>query len=121
MGLENAHRFARLDEQCLVVLQLLQRGNDGFEAFPVSRGLASPTVNDQLLGLLGYIRVQVVHQHAHGRFLSPAFATEMGPSWSLHRLSHDRTSSPLALVAIIAQAVSCCHVSVCPCTGKSVQ
>ncbi len=65
VGLEHADRLARLHQQRLVVLEALEGGDDGVEGLPVARRLARPTVDDQVLGTLGDLRVEVVHQHAH--------------------------------------------------------
>src|SRR4029079_7594985 len=46
---KDADRFARLDEERLVILQPLQRGDDGVETLPVARGLADAAIHDQLL------------------------------------------------------------------------
>ena len=78
VGAENADRLARLDEQRLVVAEPLQRGHDGIEALPVARRLADPSIDDELLGPLGHLRIEVVHQHPQGRFLLPALAARFG-------------------------------------------
>ena len=75
---EDAHRLARLHEQRLVVLQPLQRGDDGVVALPVARRLADAAVHDQLLRPLGHFRIEVVHQHPQRRFLLPALAGDLG-------------------------------------------
>ena len=73
---EDAHRLARLHQQRLVVAQLAQRAHDGVEALPVARRLADAAVDDQVLGPLGHLGVEVVHQHAQRRLLLPAPAGE---------------------------------------------
>ena len=70
--LEHAHRLARLDEQRLVVVQVAQRRDDGVEALPVARGAADAAVDDQLLRILGDVRIEVVHQHPQRRLGEPA-------------------------------------------------
>ncbi len=80
IGAKDAHRLARLHQQGLVVGQVLQRRDDGIEAGPVARGLAPPAIDDQLVGLFGHLRVEVVHQHTHGRFLLPAPAGDLSAS-----------------------------------------
>ncbi len=74
VALEDRHRFAGLHHQGFVVFQAAQGGDDGIEAVPVSRRPARPAVDDQLVRPLGDFRVEVVHQHAQGRFLQPALA-----------------------------------------------
>ena len=73
-----ADRLARLDEQRLLVAQSLKLGHDRVIARPVARGLADPAVDDELGGILGHVGVQVVLEHAQGRFLLPALAAQRG-------------------------------------------
>ena len=40
------------------------------------RGASGAAVNEEVLGALGNLFVEVVHEHAHGRFLVPALAGE---------------------------------------------
>ena len=77
---EDAHRFAGLDQERLIVFQPPQGGDDGVEGRPVARRLAGAAVDDQILGPLGDLRVQVVAEHAQGRLLLPAASTELRPS-----------------------------------------
>ncbi len=78
VGPEDAHRLAALDQQGLVVVQPAEGGDDPVVALPVARGLPSPAVDDQLLGPLGDVRIEVVHQHPEGGLLVPALAAESG-------------------------------------------
>ena len=78
VGPEDADRLARLDEQRLVVLQPPQLADDGVEARPVPGGLARPAVDDQVIGPLGDLRVEVVHEHPQRGFLLPALARQLG-------------------------------------------
>ena len=74
VSFEYADRLARLHQQRFVVLQILQRRDDGAISFPTARGASRPAVNHQVPGTLGNLFVEVVHEHAHGRFLLPSFA-----------------------------------------------
>ena len=74
--LEHADRLARLDQQRLVVVQLLQRREDLVEAGPVARRAADAAVDHQVLRVLGHFGVEVVLQHAVGGFGEPALAGE---------------------------------------------
>jgi hypothetical protein len=76
---ENGHRLARLHEQRLVVTEALQRTDDGPEALPVAGRLPRPAVDHKVLGTLGHLGIEVVHQHAQGRLLVPALAREIPP------------------------------------------
>ena len=75
MGSEFADRFARLNEQGLVVFQLAQRTDNGIETFPISSGPSGAAVNDQSIRSFRDFRIEIVHQHPHGGFLVPALAT----------------------------------------------
>src|SRR5207249_1285640 len=61
--------------------------------WPVARRLAGPAVDDQLVGLLGDLRVEVVHEHPESGLLWPAFARQLRPprranaAWSGGRLA----------------------------------
>ena len=72
VGAEHADRLAGLDEQRLVVLERSQRRDDRVEAFPVARGAADAAIDDQLLRVLGDLRIEIVHQHPQRRFGQPA-------------------------------------------------
>ena len=52
--------------------------DDRVEALPLPGGLAGAAVDDQLLGPLGHLRVEVVHQHPQGGLLRPALAGDRG-------------------------------------------
>ena len=77
VGLEDAHRLARLHQQRLVVFQRLQRVDDGVVALPIARGASGAAVNHEVLRTLGHVGIEIVHEHAHGGFLSPTFAGEL--------------------------------------------
>ena len=76
---EDGYGLARLHEQGLVVVEALQRADDGPEALPVAGRLARPAVDDEVFGALGHLGVEVVHEHAQGRLLVPALAREIPP------------------------------------------
>ena len=74
VGLEHGHGHAGLDDQSLVVLQVLQRLDDGVVRLPVTGALAVAAVDDQQLGDLGVLHV--VLQHAENGLLLPALAAQ---------------------------------------------
>ena len=96
MGAEHPDRLARLNQQGLVVAQLAQRSHDRVEGIPGARGAPGAPIDDQLVGVLGDLRVEVVHQHPQGRLLLPAPAGDLGAAWrtDLTRAAH--RSSPIA-------------------------
>ena len=89
VGAEHADRLAALDQQRLVVLQPAQRGDDALVALPVARRLAAAAVDDQVLGALGHLGVEVVHQHPQGGLLVPALAGQAVPVGALMVCSWD--------------------------------
>ena len=85
VGAEDADRLARLHQQGLVVVERAQGIDDGVVAIPIAGGAAGAAVDDEVLRALGDLFVEIVHQHAHGGFLSPAFAGELVAARSLDR------------------------------------
>ena len=78
MGPEHADRFAGLDQHRLVVGELTQCGDEGVERGPAARGAAGAAVDDEVCGVLGDLRVEVVHEHSQGRLLRPTPAGDCG-------------------------------------------
>ncbi len=78
---DDPDRLARLDEQRLVVLESAELADDGVEGLPRARGAAGAAVDDEVVGVLGDLRIEVVHEHPEGRFLRPAAAGELAPPW----------------------------------------
>ena len=77
MGPEHADRLARLHQKRLVVFERLQGRDDEVEILPGARGAADAAIDHQLVRVLGDVRVQVVHQHAHRRFGQPALGRDL--------------------------------------------
>ncbi len=78
MSAEHADRLAGLHEKGLVVVEPLQRRHDGIEARPIPRRPADPAIDHELFGVLGHLRIEIVHQHAHRRFGQPALGRQGG-------------------------------------------
>ena len=53
-----------------------QRGDDAVEGLPRARRLAGAAVDDEIVGSLGHLGIEVVHQHAQRGFLRPALARQ---------------------------------------------
>ena len=85
MGLEDADRLARLDQERLVILQLAQRSDDSVETLPIARCLAGAAIDDQVLRPFRYLFVEVVVQHAQRRLLLPALARDLAAARRLER------------------------------------
>ena len=56
------------------MLEGAKRDDDGIERFPAACRFARAAVDDQIVGALGHVRIEVVHQHAERGFLRPSFA-----------------------------------------------
>src|ERR1035438_453198 len=56
------------------VLKMLQRFDDGAISCPTPCGTARSSVHNKVVRTLGDLSIEVVHEHAHGSFLLPAFA-----------------------------------------------
>ena len=63
VGAHDADRLAGLHQHRLVVGQRLQGAHERVVGLPAARGLARAAVDDELLGVLGDLGVEVVHQH----------------------------------------------------------
>src|SRR6185312_7311697 len=68
---EHGDGLARLHEQRLVVPELEQRADDRLQRVVRARGAPGAAVDDELLRMLGDVAVEVVEQHAEGRFRRP--------------------------------------------------
>ena len=77
VGPEDRDRLARLDEQRLVVGEAAELADDRVEGLPASGRPAGAAVDDERVGVLGDLGVEVVHQHPQGRFLAPAAAGQL--------------------------------------------
>ena len=76
--LEHADRLAGLHEHRLVALEAREGADHRVERRPVAGGLAGAAVDDQLVGMLGDVGVEVVHQHPQRGLLRPALGGERG-------------------------------------------
>ena len=70
--LHHADRAPGLHEHGLVALERLERAHERVERRPVAGGLAGAAVDDELVGVLGDLGVEVVLQHAQRGLLRPA-------------------------------------------------
>ncbi len=93
VGAEHPDGLARLHEHRLVVGQRGERPAHGVEGVPGAGGAAGAAVDHEVVGSLGHLRVEVVLQHAEGRFLRPAPARQgraagrPDRAWTTHRRS----------------------------------
>ena len=75
---EDADRTTALHEHRLVALERAQRALERVERRPVARGLAGAAVDDELVGVLGDLGVEVVLEHPQRGLLLPALRGELG-------------------------------------------
>ncbi len=85
VGGEHPDRLARLDEQGLVVGERGEGGADGVEGVPRARRPSGAAVHDEVVGSLGHLGIEVVHQHAQRRLGGPRSTGERRPPWRPHR------------------------------------
>lgn len=72
VGLHDTDRPPGLDEHRLVLLERLKGADHRVERAPVAGGLPGAAVDDELVGMLGDLGVEVVLQHPQGGFLLPS-------------------------------------------------
>ena len=77
VGAEHADRLAALHQQRLVGPQRPQRVEDRVEAVPVARRLADAAVDDERVGVLGDLGVEVVLDHPVGGLDEPVGAGDL--------------------------------------------
>jgi hypothetical protein len=90
---EFSNRLSRLHKERLIVFEIAKGSDNRIESFPAPGGATRSTVNDKAVRRFGYIGIEIVHQHPHGRFLMPAFAASLdaarcvNDSFSAHHFS----------------------------------
>jgi len=82
MSAKNSDGLAGLHEERFVIFERAQGSDDGVETFPIARGFSGAAIDDEIVGALGNIGIEIVHEHAQGGFLLPAFAGKLRAAWS---------------------------------------
>ena len=77
MGAHLADCLARLHEEAFVFSELQQAPDDLFQCFGIACGLPRAAVDDEFVGVLGHFGVEVVEQHAQGRFGLPGAGVQL--------------------------------------------
>ena len=77
VGSQDADGLAGLDKKGLVVVEVLRVADDRGVGVPAPGGAAGAAVDDELVGMFGDLRVEIVHQHAHRGFLGPSLAAAL--------------------------------------------
>jgi hypothetical protein len=93
---EDSDRFARLDQQRLVVAEPLEHFADAVETRPVARGAPDTAVDDQGLRILGHFGIEVVLQHSESGLGKPVAA---GQPAAARRADHALRIEPAAAIA----------------------
>jgi len=75
---EDRDRLPALYQQRLVVLERAEAAHDVVEGLPIPRRAPGPAVHHEIIGALGDLGVEVVHEHAEGGFLLPPLAGDRG-------------------------------------------
>ncbi|GAA3678162.1 hypothetical protein GCM10022203_09960 [Micrococcus yunnanensis] len=78
VGAEHAHRLAGLHQEGLVLLEVLEGGDDGVVGLPGAGRAAGAAVDDEVLGPLGDLGVQVVHEHPQRGLGLPGLGGQLG-------------------------------------------
>ena len=94
VGLHDPHRLARLYEERLVPLERAQLTDDRVERRPRTGRTTGAAVDDQVLGALRDLGIEVIHQHPQGGFLLPALAGQAGAAWCSHLARSRRRGHP---------------------------
>ena len=74
---EDAYRLAALDEERLLLPELQKRPHDRAQSVMASCRLSGATVDDELLGALGDLRIEVVEEHAKRRLGRPGASIQL--------------------------------------------
>ena len=95
---KDADGLPGLDQQRLVAGERPQLGDDRVEGLPGARRAAGAAVDDEVVGALGDVGVEVVHQHPQRRLLLPPTAGQLSPMRSADgtRTLHAKPSDPVA-------------------------
>ena len=73
-----------------------QSPHDRVKRGPVARGLPGTTVNDEIFGPLGHVRIEIVVEHPQRSFLRPALAGDLGTARRADDIGHGSKRSTRA-------------------------
>src|SRR5207244_10932459 len=82
----------------LVPFEAAQLEDDGVVCLPRASSTAGAAVHDQVLGSLGDLGIEVVHQHPHRGLLRPRLAGDVRTAGRPNRSGH--LSSPITASAV---------------------
>jgi hypothetical protein len=91
--------------------------DDGVEGLPRAGGLAPTAVDDQFVGVLGDLGIEVVHEHSRAASWSQPFVDSLGPARCHDHRRHHCLRSMAA--AIPPPSMSCAAASISAPTGRS--
>ncbi len=104
VGAQHADRPPGLHEQGLVVAQRRQRAHQRVERRPVARRAPGAAVDDEVVGPLGDVRVEVVLQHPQRRLGLPGPGGQRGAAGGPDRSRAGHDSAPTATVRFAGSA-----------------
>ena len=87
---EDTDRLSRLHQERLVLLESCECGEDSIESCPRARGTPCSAIDDELIGALRDVRVEIVLDHAERGLLRPAEAVQRIASRSANGTCRDR-------------------------------
>ena len=94
VGLHDADRPTALHEHRLVGLERGEGAHHGVEGLPVTCGPAGAAVDDEVVGALGHLGVEVVHQHPQRGLGRPLAGREGGAAGAAHGAGAIHVGSP---------------------------
>ena len=89
-------RLPGLNQERLVGLEPAKLANDRIEGGPAANRSTGPAVDNEVVGVLGDLRIEVVHEHSQDRFLLPAAAAELSAARGADRTGTDEWHRPKA-------------------------
>ena len=104
VGAHHADRLAALHEQRLVGLQRGQRAHDRVVRLPAAGRLAGAAVDDQVVGALGDLGVEVVHQHPQRGLGLPALRGQLRAARRAHLAGATHAISPIVFSTAATRA-----------------
>ena len=119
VGAKDADRLARLNQQRLVVGERAQFADDRVERVPGARRPPGAAVDDEVVGALGDLGIEVVHQHPHRGLLAPAAAAELGAVGGVNLARAAHSNPPTASSTAASRAPSASRRSAASSSGET--
>jgi hypothetical protein len=81
MRAKDADGLSRLHQQSFIIFDFLERTDDCVVSLPTPRGLPRSPIDNQVVGFLSDLAIEIIHQAAQRGFLMPAFAIKLSAAW----------------------------------------